>query len=420
MNNQFKPLLIALSSLTLLACNDDTQIEPTAETQTQAITLNTQPISVNLDSQTIDPIITSQDYVSFITPLAGHYQAPKIQTQQQQNSDQYWLTVTGKALNQGIQLPISQTNASVRISPKQNKQQSLTTTSIDSRQISFMPVNAPASNKTSQYMENILNADKLATAGVFAHSSGFTLRHSAPIGLYQMQVKQTLAENAQYIINVKEKNSPKQLSLTAPLATSQTDNLTLSLTLANQALRHSPTAMLFDNHGNSYPLSVTKQAQQWQLTLANGAELPTSQHLMALEINTNEIVAGQLIKRSIRTAIKRYSHSANIDQQLQVDWQQQLPQQLSFNLNVASASRFDVSAVITGTDQQGQEISIMRTQAAQWFETGKQTLTLPIDQALISQMQLSAPFRIRELTLTDQGQLARLSYQAYASELHLH
>ena len=82
MNSQLKPLLIALSSLALLACNDESQVEPTA--QTQAVTLNIQPIGTSLDSQTIDPIITSQDYVSFITPLSGQYQAPKIQTQQQQ------------------------------------------------------------------------------------------------------------------------------------------------------------------------------------------------------------------------------------------------------------------------------------------------------------------------------------------------
>jgi hypothetical protein len=56
----------------------------------------------------------------------------------------------------------------------------------------------------------------------------------------------------------------------------------------------------------------------------------------------------------------------------------------------------------------------MRTQAANWLTPESSKLKLMFDPKLIQASGLQPPFELNELDLQDQGQMARLSFQANA------
>lgn len=104
--------VLALSGL-LAACQDEaTPIDPKtnaspmyAKGLTLAAPSNTDLVDSNIASPTLAPINTSTDYISFITPLYGEYQASAPQLEQASQSDEYWVNVTGAQLNAGVASP---------------------------------------------------------------------------------------------------------------------------------------------------------------------------------------------------------------------------------------------------------------------------------------------------------------------------
>ncbi|MBO6226249.1 MAG: DUF4785 domain-containing protein, partial [Shewanella sp.] len=95
-------------------------------------------------------------------------------------------------------------------------------------------------------------------------------------------------------------------------------------------------------------------------------------------------------------------------------WDKGLPNQINFELSVAEAGRFGLSGTLTGTNAEGQKVAILRTQAANWLTPESPKLKLMLDPKLIQASGLQPPFELNELELQDQGQMARLSYQAKA------
>ena len=117
--------LVILAGL-LGACQDEsTTPEPQKEASplyAKGLTLSAPTdsdlVDTHIASPTVAPINTSTDYVSFITPLYGEYQASQPVLEQASQSDEYWLNVTGAELNAGVQLNLSQAGSLVRIAPR--------------------------------------------------------------------------------------------------------------------------------------------------------------------------------------------------------------------------------------------------------------------------------------------------------------
>lgn len=423
--------LVILAGL-LGACQDEsTTPEPQKEASpmyAKGLTLSAPTdsdlVDTNIAAPTLAPINTSTDYVSFITPLYGEYQASQPVLEQASQSDEYWLNVTGAELNAGVQLNLSQAGSLVRIAPRGDVStgalmhaDAVAPERVQIQRIGHTPQGKNASPQaTESLVKSLVSADALASAGLTDDSSALQMSDKATAGEYRLQVSQPLVAKANYLVNVKEKGSPYQLSIKAPSAiAADAQTLGVKLALSQSDNQFAPQAKLKQADGTEQALAMVKQGDEWQALVPADLPLASSNAgLSEIEVTVQTQVDGRPVQRTVKTAFKSYVNSASIKPEVLTVWDKGVPNQVNFELNVAEAGRFGLSGVLTGTNTEGQKVAIMRTQAATWLTPESPKLKLMFDPTLIQASGLQPPFELNELELQDQGQMARLSFQANA------
>ena len=381
-------------------------------------------VDTNIASPTLAPINTSTDYVSFITPLYGEYQASQPVLEQASQSDEYWLNVTGAELNAGVQLNLSQAGSLVRIAPRGDVStgalmhaDAVAPERVQIQRIGQTPQGKNASPQaTESLVKSLVSADALASAGLADDSSALQMSEKATAGAYRLQVSQPLVAKANYLVNVKEKGSPYQLSIKAPSAiAADAQTVGVKLALSQSDNQFAPQAKLKQADGTEQALAMVKQGDEWQALVPADLPLASSNAgLSEIEVTVQTQVDGRPVQRTVKTAFKSYVNSASIKPEVLTVWDKGVPNQVNFELDIAEAGRFGLSGVLTGTNAEGQKVAIMRTQAATWLTPESPKLKLMFDPTLIQASGLQPPFELNELELQDQGQMARLSFQANA------
>lgn len=379
--------------------------------------------ATELSYNELPAVNTRRQYVSYVSKATSNdlYQPAMSQTSQ---SDQYWKSVTGAELNKGVPFSVSQPNSVIRIAPRHESLTSLTTNnSISPDDITITPYStALHSTIISSHTNPValihskVDADALATAGLTDRSSALTLSDKAKPGLYTLKIGKWLPSDGRYLINVKEKNSPFQLTLNAPITiANNVDSIRFNLDLSNSQVNLVPQVFLKNNQGQQTPLKAVKYLDHWQALLPKNMALSThNTGLSEIIVNVNTQVDGLPITRTVKTAFKAFVNSAKIDEVISLVSQDKQLQSIILNIEVANEGRYEVSAVLTGTNKQGQHVAILKTQAASWITPERSQLKLMLDPTLIKASGLKAPFALTQLELKDQGQMARLSYQAQA------
>lgn len=381
-------------------------------------------VDTNIASPTLAPINTSTDYVSFITPLYGEYQASQPVLEQASQSDEYWLNVTGAELNAGVLLNLSQAGSLVRIAPRGDVStgalmhaDAVAPERVQIQRIGQTPQGKNASPQaTESLVKSLVSADALASAGLADDSSALQMSEKATAGEYRLQVSQPLVAKANYLVNVKEKGSPYQLSIKAPSAiAADAQTVGVKLALSQSDNQFAPQAKLKQADGTEQALAMVKQGDEWQALVPADLPLASSNAgLSEIEVTVQTQVDGRPVQRTVKTAFKSYVNSASIKPEVLTVWDKGVPNQVNFELDIAEAGRFGLSGVLTGTNAEGQKVAIMRTQAATWLTPESPKLKLMFDPTLIQASGLQPPFELNELELQDQGQMARLSFQANA------
>lgn len=423
--------LVILGGL-LGACQDEAPApEPQKEASpmyakglTLAAPTQSDLVDTNIASPTLAPINTSTDYVSFITPLYGEYQASQPVLEQANQSDEYWLNVTGAELNAGVQLNLSQAGSLVRIAPRGDVSTGalmhadvVSPERVQIQRIGQTPLGKNASPQaTESLVKSLVSADTLASAGLADDSSALQMSEKATAGEYRLQVSQPLVAKANYLVNVKEKGSPYQLSIKAPSAiAADAQTVGVKLALSQSDNQFAPQAKLKQADGTEQALAMVKQGDEWQALVPADLPLASSNAgLSEIEVTVQTQIDGRPVQRTVKTAFKSYVNSASIKPEVLTVWDKGVPNQVNFELDIAEAGRFGLSGVLTGTNAKGQKVAIMRTQAATWLTPESPKLKLMFDPTLIQASGLQPPFELNELELQDQGQMARLSFQANA------
>ncbi|MCL1119934.1 DUF4785 family protein [Shewanella seohaensis] len=423
--------LVILGGL-LGACQDEAPApEPQKEASpmyakglTLAAPTQSDLVDTNIASPTLAPINTSTDYVSFITPLYGEYQASQPVLEQANQSDEYWLNVTGAELNAGVQLNLSQAGSLVRIAPRGDVStgalmhaDAVAPERVQIHRIGQTPQGKNASPQaTESLVKSLVSADALASAGLADDSSALQMSEKATAGEYRLQVSQPLVAKANYLVNVKEKGSPYQLSIKTPSAiAADAQTVGVKLALSHSDNQFAPQAKLKQADGTEQALTMVKQGDEWQALVPADLPLASSNAgLSEIEVTVQTQIDGRPVQRTVKTAFKSYVNSASIKPEVLTVWDKGVPNQVNFELDIAEAGRFGLSGVLTGTNAEGQKVAIMRTQAANWLTPESPKLKLMFDPTLIQASGLQPPFELNELELQDQGQMARLSFQANA------
>ncbi|QSX40209.1 DUF4785 domain-containing protein [Shewanella cyperi] len=356
----------------------------------------------------------SRDKVSFVQPLGQVYVPQHPVLTQQSQSDEYWMNVTGAQLNQGLNLPISQAGAMIRVAARADTSSGalMQAEPVAPQDIELTAPKEKQANR--QLIRSLADADALTSAGLDDNSAALQMSALAQPGNYLLRVSKVLVPSANYLVNVKEKNSPYQLTAQAPVMLAQGENqMRLGLSLSGSDSFEVLGATLRDSRGQVTSLSLNHQDDGWQLAMPE-MEVSSNAGLSEILVDVTAKVGTTAVRRTVKTVFKPYVASARLTDTVLSLWQDDIPQQLSFNLELKSEGRFTLGAVFTGTNGKGEEIAIFSTQVAAWVTPDNPLLVLPLSPNLIKASGLQAPFHLRELELRDHGQMARLSFQQQA------
>ncbi|MCZ4337977.1 DUF4785 domain-containing protein [Shewanella colwelliana] len=419
--------LFAIASFLTACQSEDSASNITTDKQASVITTvqllqpSGNDLSVTgITASALPPINQSRDAVGFSQSIDATLNLVAPSLTQQQSSDQYWRTVSGAQLNAGIKLAISQSESVIRIAPRGDNRSGglIHSPAIAPEQLRLYKINKNGIDRSASMIHSTSDPQAMATAGIIDDSSALTLSKQASAGQYQLQVMQPLAAQDSYLINVKEKGSPYQLELHAP-ATLASSNSTLnfSLAISNSDIALQPTATLKQSDGQYHQLTLVNVDQQWQAQLPEALTLPSSNRgLSEIQLDIETRIDNKPIIRTVKTAFKQYVPSAMWGESAQIHWQQQLPVKAMLDLQIANSGRYELSAVLVGTDASGAVGNILRSQSALWLE-GDGQVSLRFDRDTIIASGLKAPFFLQALELKDQGQMARLSYLSHAAQL---
>jgi len=141
--------------------------------------------------------------------------------------------------------------------------------------------------------------------------------------------------------------------------------------------------------------------------------------LWTVEISAEATVDGVPVRRSVTTAFAvsvptaRYTGAAEVhlpDPSGPIDATSGV--RVDLELDVASPGRYAATAVLHGTNREGASQPISVAQSADELTPGRRRLTLEFDAAAIAASGMRAPFELRDLRLADQGRMAVLHRQA--------
>ena len=80
-------------------------------------------------------------------------------------------------------------------------------------------------------------------------------------------------------------------------------------------------------------------------------------------------------------------------------------------MEVASEGRYEVSALVSGTDSRGQLTRVMLSRSAYYLQPGNHQVAVRFDTAILADAGVKAPYKVEKLRLMDQSRMALLAQQ---------
>jgi hypothetical protein len=315
-------------------------------------------------------------------------------------SREYWRTVGADELRAGVPLFATAPGAVLRLSPVAGStQKSLSPTQVHVRHNGKLL-------DAHQAFANTANAAELKAAGLDFPSNtiAVTLREDLGAGAFAIAMPDASGD---FLMHVFEPNSTEvfalntdrsnvlsggELEVTARYASGLGKQLgEVSGTIA------APNGRLFD-------LEFALQRDgSWKASTRIDAQAGMGQGLW--EVHTIGASADGLVQRDARTAFNAAPATAKFSGGVALDAPRAGAVTLGFDVHVSAASRYNVSAMLYGTDDTGTLLPMAIAQSAAWLEAGARSIDVRFDAALIESSGLRAPFEVRGLTLTNQGNL---------------
>ncbi|WDE10812.1 DUF4785 domain-containing protein [Thalassomonas haliotis] len=347
-----------------------------------------------------------QQAVHFSQKITGDSQLKMAPQAYTSSSDEYWFEVSGKALNRGIALNVSQPGALIRLSGKRSSATDAAMQSIDPANLELSKDN----NKLSSPFSQSVSQEQLATANIFPNSSAVKLNKALGAGKFNLRVTQALDNNQRYIINVKEKDSAHKLQLALPkqsYLSGETLHFNAGIYRGDQVLTETfHQAFVKLPSGEKQAVSLTVKDGQYRVEVPQGLEAAPLGKLYELHLESQVADNGIRIKRNGKVAFAVARQTAKMTGEVEV-----LTDQVQVGLEVASEGRYEVSALVSGTDSRGQLTPVMLSRSAYYLAPGNHKVAVNFDSKILADAGVKAPYKVENLRLTDQSRMALLAQQ---------
>ncbi|WJG10118.1 DUF4785 domain-containing protein [Aliiglaciecola sp. LCG003] len=335
-------------------------------------------------------------------------------------SKEYWFKVSGAQLNKGVAL----NNTSPRIlmlvsqSRDSNSQDQASSaqpvTQLDVSQMKLL------SEQGAVVLSKGVSEAQLAQTGFFSRSAAvFTDKNAPDQGPLKLQTDQPLSPQENFLIMVREPDSEYILNLEtdSQSVNAQRDILArVSVTLPN-TLKSGPralrpvnfTGILIGVDGSRVKLKSEYKNGNLVFMRPNLSTIISPiEGLYELLVEANGSHKGKVFQRKAKFAFALSKATARIESNI-------LPETeingAHVSIMVNEYSRFEVRAVLYGTDASGALVPVMETHVAQSLNPGLATLPLMFNPDIIANAGVKKPFKIANIRLYDQQQMAMLEEQ---------
>jgi len=319
----------------------------------------------------------------------------------------YWQRIAATDLVEGLELPVTASGALVRISP------TTPGTGLDPRDLVLV-------NGAGQVFEGgsgvqaLVSPDQMRAAGqsgVAPDTAVFRLGED--LGTGNILLYGNKPGRNDYVIDVLERGSDLELLVRTGQDTylwGQT--LTVSTELRDGGRLIQPASLsgtIIDPDGRSYPLVFARGATNAALRLPEAGGGPG---LWQVQISAGGTSGKNLFRRTARTAFAVSQPTARFSGKVATDGTS-----ATLGLEVAVAGRYEVRALLYGTDETGSLQPLAVGNSAAWLEPGAAVASLEFDSELVADSGLNAPFVVRDLRLFHQNRMSLLHRQDTAFTL---
>lgn len=327
-------------------------------------------------------------------------------------SREYWKDVDGAALARGVTIHTTAPGALVLISPAGDGSRAVAPGALQVRQAG----RAIAAKDATVALASQAALEAATGTGFAPGALGFQLRPALGAGAFDLQLADA---RGRYVVHVREPDSAVALRVENPAPAYRTgDRVSLQASLdsgAGRATLDDIGGMLVAPDGRDFPLRTVRTRDGIKLDAVLPQDASSVPGLWEAHVLAAGEAGGAEVLRDAKVAFEvtaptarlrgRYTARSDASGQLMFD----LP------VEVGSPGRYEVRAVLYGTDARGELAPVAVGHAADWLGRGAGALTLVFPPEVIG--NASAPYELRQLGLNDQGRMGRLEYRERAARV---
>jgi hypothetical protein len=325
-------------------------------------------------------------------------------------SNEYSIQVNGDDLMKGVDLPISQGDAIVRIT------QSSTKSGVSDIDMTLLNLDFASNEKRRLHgsaVQTSISKNQMAAAGVFENTIALKTKSIAPNGPLVLKTGQALLDSDVYRVSVKEKNSPIELKLSADRQSFKSDSkIGFVAQMANDKDGADFTIQelfVLSPIGERLPVAFDNKSKRAQINFnAPDDVISPIKGLYELHVKSHATIDNLPVKRDAKIAFALSKPTASIKKVISNGHNREHAKVI---VNAKETSRYEVRAVLMGTDNNGKLKPIAEIHTAQTVSAGTQQIQIKYAEDLIAQSGYSAPFTLTNVRLYDQKQLALIDHQ---------
>lgn len=324
-------------------------------------------------------------------------------------SREYWKRVKAEQLAAGVTIHTSAEGAVLRLSPLA----ATTKRFLDPQALEIRY--AGRRLRGSAAIEQLADAAQLKASGLGfpEHSIAFRLKPELGAGDFELVLPHA---GEDVLLHVFEPKSHERLQLsTARAVVLQGEELAVSARFESaQGKRLGElVGTIAAPNGRLFDLRFDPQADgTWQAKAQIDAAAGRGEGLW--EVHATGLSRDGSVQRDIRTAFDAVTPGARLLGHADVAFAKDGALRITLPITVASASRYNVSALLYGSDTQGQMRPFAIAHSAVWAEPGETSVSLAFDPDPLAKGGLGAPYELRQLELTDFATRSTLESRARA------
>lgn len=324
-----------------------------------------------------------------------------------QESQVYYREVSGQELNQGVDLATDADNAVVKLTALKKAASRGAVPQVPLDLELYKGETQRSVADPSIQMKQTSEALRGAAPTLFKHSEVMKIPADMGRGRFKLKAKTPVQKDDRYLLYVLDQNSDIKLKLNSrnnAYAKGEKLDFDAQVTSSRKVKTVGMKSVLVAPDGRRFPVKSLGQGNSirgnWKLDI-DTQRAPGE--LWELEVESTVINDQQVETRRIaKVALDIHDATAIVDSI------KTRKGQVVMGLNVQQPGRFEVRALVAGTDRDGSLKPISLTYFADWFERGQQTVSFPIDKAMFKESGLSAPFVVQSVQLLDQSRMAAL------------